>query len=582
MKRLLIYVHYNPQGLLSSHVLYTLKEIGSLFERVVFISNSIIPEDQKNSLLKWVDTFTERENKGFDFSAWRDAIHTEGWKQIESYDCLTLMNDSCFGPLFNLQPIFEEMDQRDNDYWGITEHTHFKTDTFPFGINIPRHLQSYFMCFKRSVTQSQAFREFWKEIKNQQKRQDVIDKYEIGLSECLIKENLTFEAYIKPELSSEKLNNSAAFLCPDHMIKKKSPFLKVKSFFYFPHADHLKGMIQKETDYNFEFIEEHITQSYNPNKALSILNKNHILPKKALGSAHQDLNVAIHMHAYNPDISKFLSAFKEIETPFDLFVTTDTISKKRQIDELIHSFDLKKSKKEILIHENRGRDVLPWLYLADQLNKYDLVGHFHSKKSQFVPDWVGESWVDEIIDSLVHPADHLFELFKKQPTLGIAIPDVPFFFKINQRLLHADEEQEFITALWNRLDTGKSLEKDDMFSPIMGYGNMFWYRPKALKPLFRYDMLKNEFPDEPIPLKNTLAHQIERLPVYVAWSQNYDFRVILDPDNIFSGFDIENKSGIDTVLEDFKNTPAWKIGRAVTWLPGKIKRFFVQTFMKVS
>lgn len=576
-KRLLIYVHFNPQDLLSSHVLHTLEEIRSFFKKIIFVSNSPVPANRRERLLKTVDEFIERENLGFDFAAWRDTIQRTGWEEIGSYDNLVLMNDSCFGPLFELDPIFEEMDQKSNDYWGITSHTNYKRGVYPFQLKIPEHLQSYFMCFKQSVIQSKAFREFWEKVEDREKRQDVIDEYEIGLTQCLKEEGYTFDSYITPDLSGTELNNSAAFLFPDHMIKKKTPFLKVKSFFYFSHTDHVRKLIQKKTIYDFELIEDHITKTFNPNKALSILNKNHIPDRHFQQSKEMDLHIAIHLHAYNTDVSKFFHAFKQLNTPFDLFITTDTKAKKDQIKESVSEYDITAKNVEIEIHENRGRDVLPWLYLAERLNSYDLVGHFHVKKSSFVPDWVGESWVEEIIDSLILRGENLFELFTEQPELGIVIPDVPFFFKTNQRLLYPDEEQDFIIDLWNRLDTGKVLDKEDLHSPVMSYGNMYWYRPEALKPLLRYDLFREEFPVEPIPLKNTLAHQIERLPVYVAWSQNYDFRIILDSNNIFSGFDFENKSGINKVLEEFKTTPAWKIGRAITWLPGKVKRFVIKT-----
>ena len=32
-------------------------------------------------------------------------------------------------------------------------------------------------------------------------------------------------------------------------------------------------------------------------------------------------------------------------------------------------------------------------------------------------------------------------------------------------------------------------------------------------------------PDEPLPNSPTLLHALERLPVYVAWDQGYDFRI---------------------------------------------------------
>ena len=71
----------------------------------------------------------------------------------------------------------------------------------------------------------------------------------------------------------------------------------------------------------------------------------------------------------------------------------------------------------------------------------------------------------------------------------------------------------------------------------MPYGTMFWYRPEALKPLFDLNLTEQDFPEEPLPVDGTIAHAIERLPVYIAWSQGYDFRIAIHKDNIMSGFE---------------------------------------------
>ena len=51
MQRLLLYVHYNKFNFISGHVLYQLEKIRPLYSRVVFISNSQLPEDVKSNLV---------------------------------------------------------------------------------------------------------------------------------------------------------------------------------------------------------------------------------------------------------------------------------------------------------------------------------------------------------------------------------------------------------------------------------------------------------------------------------------------------------------------------------------------------
>jgi lipopolysaccharide biosynthesis protein len=103
---------------------------------------------------------------------------------------------------------------------------------------------------------------------------------------------------------------------------------------------------------------------------------------------------------------------------------------------------------------------------------------------------------------------------------------------------------------------------------------MFWYRPAALRPLMDVEKFDKQFLPEPLPHTNAFPHSFEGIVVYVAWSQNFDFRVVLNKEAVFSGFDVHNKTGINDLTESFFKTSAWKIGRSITWVPWKIKRFF--------
>ena len=91
MQRLLLYVHFNKFNFISGHVLYQLENIRPLYSRVVFISNSQLPEDVKSNLVAQhlVDDILERQNSGFDFAAWRDGMKTVGFDQLSHFDSVT-------------------------------------------------------------------------------------------------------------------------------------------------------------------------------------------------------------------------------------------------------------------------------------------------------------------------------------------------------------------------------------------------------------------------------------------------------------------------------------------------------------
>jgi rhamnosyltransferase len=145
--RILLYVHFNKLNQVSEHVKYQLREMKDLYSKVVFISNSQISDEDKKSIEGLYDEFLRRENSGFDFAAWRDGINLVGWKELEKFDNVTLMNDTCFGPIYSMNEIYDEMEQHEGiDFWGITDHD--KTMIGMPGTNAPtpKHIQSYFTC----------------------------------------------------------------------------------------------------------------------------------------------------------------------------------------------------------------------------------------------------------------------------------------------------------------------------------------------------------------------------------------------------------------------------------------------------
>lgn len=145
MKRLLLYVHYNKFGQLSEHVVYQLTQLRPLFSKIVFISNSQLKVSDHERLVseQLIDSLMQRENEGFDFAAWRDAMLAQGFDALTAYDSLTLMNDTCFGPLWDLTPTFEAFEANEQvSFLGMTNHRATK--------RVKEHVQSYFFEFQKS------------------------------------------------------------------------------------------------------------------------------------------------------------------------------------------------------------------------------------------------------------------------------------------------------------------------------------------------------------------------------------------------------------------------------------------------
>jgi lipopolysaccharide biosynthesis protein len=84
-------------------------------------------------------------------------------------------------------------------------------------------LQSFFLVFKRHVFTSDAFAEFIDSIQAEASKMDIIEKYEVGLSQVLTNNGHTCMALTQRELGF----TNQSLECPFSIIEKGFPFLKV-------------------------------------------------------------------------------------------------------------------------------------------------------------------------------------------------------------------------------------------------------------------------------------------------------------------------------------------------------------------
>ncbi|MDR0782998.1 MAG: hypothetical protein LBE83_04475 [Propionibacteriaceae bacterium] len=196
--RLLLYVHFNRFDRVEDYVVYQLQQLKPLFDTVVVISNSPVSPADRERFDGLSDHFLQRENIGFDFAAWRDGLNLLGWDEIVGFDELTIMNDTCFGPLHDFSRLYDEMQSRNVDFWGITTNVglfDLITDTAGRHVEAPEHIQSYYVTFNQAVVRSAAFKQFWTSVKDHRTVSDAINDSEIRLTAWLVQHGFTFAAY---------------------------------------------------------------------------------------------------------------------------------------------------------------------------------------------------------------------------------------------------------------------------------------------------------------------------------------------------------------------------------------------------
>lgn len=229
--------------------------------------------------------------------------------------------------------------------------------------------------------------------------------------------------------------------------------------------------------------------------------------RERLRTAEPKIAVALHLHYVDlwPEFEALLEA---IDRPFHLILTLT-----RPDSALAERVQARFRGAEILVYDNRGRDVGPFIQLLrdGKLDPFDLVCKLHGKKSELSgPRMIlGEIWRQASAFDLIGSRDGVdrivAEFERSQDTQ-----------MIGSRRFRLPNEWKGEEAVWgtNRPMVVNLMETMGLAAdaPLKFFaGTMFWVRRSALEPLKTLDLSLASFPHEAGQQDGTLQHALERV-----------------------------------------------------------------------
>lgn len=273
MKRLCVFAHWDRDNIVDDYVIYYLKALKEVCSTIIFVSDTDGADVSKLDGI--ADYCLVKKHGEYDFGSYKRGFFFALENNIE-FDELLFANDSCYGPLFSLKPIFDKMAKKKCDWWGLTRNRYGvcrgeKYESSP----VAPHIQSYFLLFKLNVFTSPIFIDFMQSITKEDFKNNIIIKYEIGLSKLLDANSFKSSVYI----NSFKYKPNYLLTRWDILIRKyKFPLLKtsiVKNGFAITgEVRTWRSLLAKYTDYPIELINKNfermqdlypnIYETYNP------------------------------------------------------------------------------------------------------------------------------------------------------------------------------------------------------------------------------------------------------------------------------------------------------------------------------
>ena len=410
VKRLGIYFFYDQDGIVDDYVTYLLDDLIKSMQDMVVVCNGFLNADGRKVFNKYTKDIIVRENKGLDVWAYKTALDYIGWERLQEYDEIILLKATIMGPIYPFAEMFQKMDKRDLDFWGITKYG--KEEFDPFGCNpygyIPEHIQSHFMVYRRTLINSQEFQSYWNNIPEINSYKESVGMHESYFTKYFADKGFKQDVYVNTD-DYEGQTTYPLIFYPKELIEQKScPIFKRRSFFQDydyvvtnsvgQSTQELYNYLNEFTTYDVHMIWQNVLRTCNQADIARNMHLNYVLSTKVQNTARitkilQTKKIALVMHLYFVDLLeeslKWASAIPEIT---DVYITTNTDEKKKAIEKVFSRLHC--NKLDVRVIENRGRDVSSVLVgVKDVIQQYDYVCFVHDKKTaQLKPGSVGEGF----------------------------------------------------------------------------------------------------------------------------------------------------------------------------------------------
>jgi lipopolysaccharide biosynthesis protein len=538
MRRACIFSFYDPQGVVDDYVVFFLRKLGDFAETIIFYSNGPLSRDAEIKLRGVVNEIILRPNVGFDVAAYKEGLERIEYNRKALYDEVLMVNHTCYGPIYPFSELFDEMEGRDCDFWGVSAHGEMTPNPLTGVGTLPYHLNANFIAVRSELLRSRSYRQYWDDITDAASYNDIVMSHEARFTEHFA--NLGYKASCYLDKRSYGTPYPLVFDLDETLIDR-NPLIKRRSFFHDPtpfehnavDLPRALSILAKTSDYDPELIWRNAVRhaelrTLNTNAALTSVLPDLRLKQNASLPEYGAIAVCVHVY-YTDMLEEILSLTDTIPVPYDFIATTETEEKKTIIEQVVAGRKHVQNVIVRVVEENRGRDMAALFITCRDLfldDRYSLVCRLHTKKSPQVASGQANLFKRHMFENLLNNEGYttnILDMFHDQPWIGVAVP--PLVHISYPAMGHAwfanREKAEEIKKL---LGLKVPFDPD---TPIAAYGTMFWFRPRALRKLFAHQWKWTDYSAEPHHMDGGLAHVQERLICYVAQDSGYTTQQII-------------------------------------------------------
>ena len=485
MRRIAFYLFYDEFGEVDDYIPTKLTALQEFVEDIVVVSNSKMTVAGRAKLENIGATVFCRENVGFDVWGYKEGMETIGYDELASnYDEVILLNYTFFAPIFPFAELFNEMDSRDCDFWGISEHNEMVPNPFTGTGILARHIQSHFIAIRKKLLSTIEFKKYWQDMPMIKSYTDSVLSHESRFTSHFQSMGFTSSVYIS---NDDYPSDYPTFIDVKRTIENRCPILKRRLFFHDPmwldiNCVDLRGAvetIEKTSEYDINLINQNINRTVKPRDLYTNLEQLRILPDNYLSPEYNDADnqepkIAVLAHIFYSDMwDEIYEYIKKIPYKYDLYISTSSEKDASLLRE--KTKDIGQFVDVRVVEQNRGRDMSSLFITFKDIgtsDKYDFICRLHSKKSPQNGFARADSFKKHLYENLLSTPEYitnLIGLMNKRDDIGLISP--PLVHIGYPTMGHAWFANYQPTAeLCKKLGVVVPLDDD---TPVAVYGTMF-------------------------------------------------------------------------------------------------------------
>lgn len=212
-RRLFLFAGYDKDGILDGAILHYVSTL-SKFGDVILCLDSTCPRCEIDKIKKYTLRTIAKRHGEYDFGSYKRAYHHARDKKIlNNYDVVYLVNDSVFGPMFDMTNILKKIESNPADACGMVISKH-RTHSF---------MESWFVRLNKNVFLTRWFNKFISSVVCESDKTAITVKYEHGLTNLITNNDCSWDGIYT-------VRGRFTYNRPRALFKRGCPFVKRACF----------------------------------------------------------------------------------------------------------------------------------------------------------------------------------------------------------------------------------------------------------------------------------------------------------------------------------------------------------------